>query len=407
MLFLVRKDFFGGGMLKQLQLEQLSDEHLLLFQKHIELGQEHLLTLLSQKGVDELCAVDEPSMAAQRRIESNVTERAGALTGPFNGVLSAVLGAWLGLDGFLGYFLNSRALFQGVIAVSVGLGVWIAMINYRKMKRDIQRRVEERTLQDIQLHILDFLIRKRATEIKQKTAELNELLKTLRVTDEEIPPIPSTEFDSEEECLSWLEKLDCVVRKHQELENPQVYDLFAWEIAASKEKIRESLAKKPAFSCKALPPILEMLMRTPLRDQKKEASWLSKSWKQILLGTILTLYGGFSSMFVYLNGAPEITAQLGWESVHAFLTNPWVRMAEMAGAVGSTLYFAFSFINANRKGFVRDQEIAKTQKEVVQQQGKLSMFNDRLSKVKETLLSLQRIEVLLITSRKLSSLISR
>lgn len=48
-------------MLKQLQLDRLSDAHLLLFQKHIELGQEHLRNLLSQEGVEELCAVDEPS----------------------------------------------------------------------------------------------------------------------------------------------------------------------------------------------------------------------------------------------------------------------------------------------------------------------------------------------------------
>lgn len=155
-----------------------------------------------------------------------MTEWAGSLTLPFNGVLTAALGAWLGLKGFLGYFLKSKILFQGLIALSMGLGVWIAVINYRHMKRSIQRRVEERTLQDIQLHILDFLIKKRQTEIGQKTDELNVLLKTMKVADEEIPPIPSTEFDSEKKCLQWLERFECVVGKHRELDNPRVYDLF-------------------------------------------------------------------------------------------------------------------------------------------------------------------------------------
>jgi len=397
----------GGCMLKKLHLERLNEVHLLLFQKHIELGQEHLRTLLSQEGVEELCAAEEPNPEAQKRIEPNVTERAGALTLPFNGVLSATLGAWLGLNGFLGHFITSKLLFQGVIFISMGLGVLIAVLNYRGMKRGIQRRVDERMLQDIQLDILDFLIGKRTIEIEEKTEEINQMLKTLHVSDVgELPFIPSNEFNNHESCLRWLEKLEQHVGKRREAENPQVYDLFAGEITALKEKIRESLGEKPASTKKALPPILETMIRTPLRAQKKRKSWLGKNWKQLLSGTIPTLYGSFSSVFVYLNGAPQITAQVGWESMHAFLTHPSVRAAEMTTAIGSTLYFAFSFVNANRKKFMRDQEIAKTQEGIVEQQGKLSVLDDKLSKVKEALLSLQRITVIFEILKKLSPLIS-
>lgn len=394
-------------MLKDFQLQHLKQSHLILLQKHIELGQDHLQSLLSQEGVEELCSLDLLNPKAEKEVEASPTELAGTFTKSFHGILTATLGAWLGLNGFMGYFLTSKTLYQTVMLISVILGIVIGIWNFRFNKREIEKRVEKRELQDIQLYILDFLNHKRAKELKEKSDEINHMLKTLQMNEaNHLENINVEEFKNPKVSLKWLRQLELVIAERESHEDPEIALLFQDEICAMKEKIKKTLniEDQEKKNKENIHPILEPLIHAPLPTIKKKKSWVRTNWTSLLMSSIPLLYGTFGSISSYLNNTHKLTQQVQWKEMHAFLTDPYMRQVQLVVAIVITIYFTFSFLNTNRKKFYRDQEIDKTQDLIIKKQGILTDLNDKLLKVKEVLISIQKIASISKLWKKISAL---
>ncbi|HEY4255047.1 MAG TPA: hypothetical protein VGM34_01705 [Chlamydiales bacterium] len=394
-------------MLKSFLFDRLNEADLLLFQKHIELGREHLRTLLSSTEIEELCSLDLLRSGQEKEIKASPTELAGTLTLPFNSILTATLGAWIGLSGFMGVLLTSKLLFQMVMVLSVGIGAVVGIWNYRFTKKEIRKRIEERQLQNIQLYILDSLNRKRVQEIKEKIDELNSLLQTIQVTsDNQAEVILSSEFNNHHACLQWLQKLEHLIEERREKGDSEIYALFKDEIDSIKGQIAKSLGFQESEKQPMLPS-LKKLIQAALPLFKKKRSWIQANWKSLLVSVLPTLFGMFSSIFVYLNDMPKITHEVGWEEMRYLLMDPKIKAIELTLAILTTLYFAFSFVNSNRKRFHRDQELAGAQEAIIKKQGSLSMLNDKLLKIKEALIAIQRISGVFNVLKKFATLRTR
>jgi hypothetical protein len=375
-------------MLKDFRLNQIPLSDLLNLQKHLEFGQEHLRRLISQKGIEKLCSLDLLDTQVEKKLKTAPADITGTFTKFVNSALTAALGAWVVFNKISGTVLTSKFLFQGVLFCSLAIGAAIGIQNYRFTRKEIQKQLEKRKLQDIQLSILDFLNQHRLQEIKEKTGEINHLLQQLGIgyemkwNSEETPPLSFY--------LRVFEEIEQAVQVRWQNQDPLIRRLFTDEWGVLQERVGQKLMDRSA-PAKNIPPILIPLIETPLPQATQKKSWLQSNWRHILISGIPVLYGTFTSLFGASGDAKTIAKQVEWSEMYFFLIQPPMRTMGFLLAIAITSYLTFSFINKNRVKFRRDREIGKAAEQIIERQATLLERDDHILKLKEVLIAAQRI----------------
>ena len=380
-------------MLIDFQVKQLKQSQLMLFQKHIELGQDHLTTLISDRGVHQLCSLDLLDPIKEKEIKLGPEELTGTFTGSINSFLTTALGVWMGFSGFMGLTLSSKVLFQVFIVISAVVGASIGISNYHYTKRQIKNRINKCKLQDIEIYILDCLNEKKDAEMKDKIEEIKQLLKTLDIGYQGELEIENIEaLQDSELCLKWLNRIENLLEDRSKLEGSEVYGLFKADLEEMRQKMEGRLHTKQIQdeNRKRVPPIFRPLIDSPLTSAKNKQFWMRSNWKNLMRAGVPFLYGSFSSVFAYLGTAKVISVQLGWDHAYEIVNDPRARIVQQVVAISITLYLGFAFFCTNRKNFKRDQEIDRAQDILIKKKEKLTHLDNHLVKIKDVLACLLR-----------------
>jgi hypothetical protein len=376
-------------MLKKTQLHNLTPTQLLFLQKHIKLGKDHLEQILSPNEIRDLFQIATVPAPTKRELSTTKIEIAGVSALVVNTILTATLGAWMGLSGFLQLNMHSIPRFIGILTFSISFGALIGYQNGRFRINASKATLDKRKLQDLELSILNELSSQRKEEVKAKQAELKNLLKNLNI-DVDIDELEQKK-DYQKVCLNWISYLIEHVQNHRVGE---FTDLFISELEDLKLDFTHKTKKevKKVNERDQFNIIVEKLSEVSIQPPVVLPSWIKTNLDRLIVELMPTVFGGFSSLFVYLGGAPQLAQQFGKPELFEFLMRPEIKTIEFLSAILVTLYFAFSFLYLNRKAFLRDQEIAKMQIYLTREENMMDVLDDLLLKVKELIRVMQPIE---------------
>lgn len=343
-------------------LRQLTPSEILLIRKHLQLGKKHLDRVLSRKESQEIFSLADE---AEDPMESDSFEVIGTASLVLNSVLTATLGAWMGLSGFLGLSLGSKPLFVSLLIFAVGVGGLIGLRAGYQAKKKADRAIEEKKLYEIERHLISLINQKRRIETEEKTIELIRFLEERGIRNPEI----QEPFLVHEACLNWLDQMQAL--------DPQAEPL--------KKGLQNRVENKRSQNTSEWHHILRKLGKAPSQPPLKWRPWIRANWRGILSGLVPTLLGVFSSLFVYLGGAPELAHQMGYEGFFHILMQPKMKLIELTTALLITLYFAISYLYANHKSYLRDQTLSQMRLTLEKEENAMEGLDDRLLKIKEAL----------------------
>ncbi len=378
-------------MLTKNQLHKLTPAELLLLHKHIKLGKEHLQKALSEEEITAIFELATIPEEAERNLSTTKAEVLGQESLVVNTIITATLGAWMGLSTFLTLRVDSPPLFFGILSFALLVGSFVGYQSGLLKKRSSGRALDKRKLQDLEMAILKETNHHRKEEIKEKTRELHLVLEELGISSK--IGIIDKDTNMHEICLAWVNDL------YQNIQdNPNKYpqrSSFIAHLEEIKEDLQKTLKEEAVKDQETTKfnQIMAKLTHASFNPQEVTLQpWIQTNLNSLIVGLTPTLFGGFSSLFVYLGGAPTLAKEMGHEPLFHFLTQPNTKMIEMIIAISVTIYFAFSFLYLNRKAYKRDQEIAKIDIYLTQEENTMNGLDDKLLKLKETLTLMQKIQ---------------
>ena len=297
----------------------LTPPELILLQKHIELGKEHLVTLLGKQGFQELLQLGKPKQGTLNELKEDNAEISGIALLTVNTILTGTFGGWMGFSAVMEFDLSSRWAFWMIFSLAILVGAAIGYQNFRFTKQAGERAVQTLKLLELKLDILEEIHRQRKQDLRE-------------------------------------------IRQ----------DLPASPLSPASEKKKASPLKKP------LPRAIERLMYADPRKTQPPQSWLRQNARPIAISLIPTLFGGFGSLFVYLSGSTQIASDFEFQHLVSLLTSPQAKVIKVAIAIVVTLYFGFVSLYNNRKAFKRSVEIKKKQAEAVKKEAELTLLDEQL-----------------------------
>ena len=302
----------------------LDPSALLLILKHLKLGNVHLKKILSADEFDELI-----KFAPVDKTIFSTSVKSTEFLLPFNGVLTGILGGWLGLSSYLEVNTNSYLLFSAILLIALSLGFALGWINIKLVKSSIQSGYENRKLEELQILIIEKIQTLRKKEIDEKVKEVEG---------------------------TTGRKLDL-------------------------EQISKQRAKK-----ETLPSIKKLIYSHNFSIP--QPSWVRNNLGTLIISFVPTVLGAFGSVFFYLPTVPNIAKKLGQNHIFESLTSHEAKAIQLLVVLCVTIYLCIHSIMMNRRAFKRDKELQQISKQIAQKENNLSLLDDQLLKVKEVSLNI-------------------
>lgn len=362
-------------------LKHFAPLELLLLYKHVKLGKKHLRHWLSEEEIAEILALTREDQETEREIKADTSEVIGGVSLVLNTIFTATFGAWMGISGFLKLSLNKPFLFFSLLLFCSLVGGYIGFFQYQFTKKAAQNAVDQKQMKEIELSILKTLKFHRSSEMEHKRHDLNDLLKKLHIDGMELLDIPAEEFDDHEVCLNWLNQIDRAIKDLEK--NKEMAHFFSTEVKAVKSALEEAKARDQKRKKGLIAHIVHKLTDSLAHPPLPSSSWVRDHSRQILISLTPVLLGGFSSLFVYLGGAPRIAEEMSQTKLYEFLSQPVVKYTELVMAIGMTCFFAYSSVHSNWKSFKRDQEWKKITALTTREETDLQLMDDQFLKMKQ------------------------
>ena len=353
-------------------LHELAPADLLLLQKHVKLGKKHLENCLTQEEVDTIFDWIKLDPEIEEMLSSSSLETTGHVSLAFNTILTSILGFWLGLSSLLNWKLLSSATLITVLLLSFSVGGYIGFQAIVFRRRMTQNLLDKRKFKHLEIQIVKKVNAVREKELNEVRSSLSSLLQNANVNVS-----PQTLADS---------KTD-------------VNKLYWESISSLKETdpIRDQMEKKIRLDQKynrdhqVFKKISKKLSQSSISNPINLKSWIQGNFNRLIIELFPTILGGASSLFVYIGGTQALTEELGHSPWIDFLEKPSVKIAELVLVWFITLYFGFSYFWMNRKAFKREQEMAKTDAELIEEEKRLDSLSTRLLNIKEYTRTLEMV----------------
>jgi hypothetical protein len=339
------------------KIHELTPPELILLQKHLELGRDHLVETLGKRGFQELLFYARPSPEAIEKVKPDEREIAGNLSLAINTILTGSLGGWMGFSGMMEFNLASPVIFGVVLSFATLTGAAIGYQNFRFMQEEAASGLQTLQILEMNGEIL--------REVHQKRKrELQEIQEDLRVMNQKIDksPLPDNPFIQKEIAL-----LKTRMRKN-------------FETGSSNNMLTHPSDSKKKRN---LSPVLDTLIHSYPRKERSKKSWFSQNSRKIFISLIPTLIGGASSLFVYLSGSTQVAKAFEYNHLVALLTSPEAKAAKLLIALFVTLYFGYSSLHSNWKNHKRALEIEKREQEIIQEESSLTVLDEQLFKFRK------------------------
>lgn len=363
------------------KLHDLTPPELILLQKHTELGKDHLIELLGEKGFSDFLHWAKTKQEMIERNRADETEVSGNLILTLNTIITGCFGGWMGLSAVMELNLHSPIIFCTVFSFAALLGALIGYQNFRSTKMD--------AIENIQA-------------LQMTQFEIDMLTKVRQIREQELREIETDlfNFSSLKERLpfhNWLTGFEKTVEeKLSPYQGQLIYPFLESEIGGIKEEIRKNF--EASFSKKGgpkamdpnqehdhrnLPPFIKVMISSYPTESKSSKSWIRRNARKILISLIPTLAGGFGSMFVYLSGTTEIAKAFEYNHLVSFLTSPHAKYVKLALALLFTTYFGFSFLYSNKKSYKRSREIEEKRELISKEESSLTLLDEQLFKLRK------------------------
>lgn len=367
-------------MLKTTLLEHLTIAELLFLQNHIRLGKGHLETCLSKQEIDAICKYGTVEKRTSKELGATKMEMASFASLGINTVLTGLLGGWLGGRAFLELEVASTPWFNVIIASCVLVGIYIGIEAIRLRKKIANDAIEKRKLQDLEHAIYKEINKKKHEALQLAKEGLVSILKKLKLTVKS-REIEDKNVDLHQLCLEWTAQLQEICPGGPKESTTTKY--VASEISKTQRLLlQEHKSEDDPETC-TFKIIADKLSHASMEPDVNLKAWIRKNFNRLLVEFIPTMLGGAASLFVYLGGAPAIAKEMGKQSIFDFLTQPEMKIVQLLLSLGITLYFAFSFLCLNIRGFKRDKEFSKAQIKLTKEENATTELDGQILKINE------------------------
>jgi hypothetical protein len=382
------------------RLNDLTPPELILLQKHIQLGQDHLVEVLGKKGFQEFLQFARPSQEAVDQAQADDTETSGNLILAVNTILTGSFGGWMGFSAMMELNIGSPVIFGTILSLATLVGAAIGYQNFRFTKQEAIQTVQTLQLLQLEIEILQDIHTQRARELHEIREDLLTAVKAL------------SSSKASSSTADWTVALKRAIdEKISSYQNNPAYAFLKREIAViqarMKKNFEEGSSEKDVShpsdgGCnRELPSIIELLIRSYPRAAKASKSWIRRNTRKICISLIPTLFGGFGSLFVYLAGSTQIAKAFEYDSLVVFLTSPRATSIKIAFSILVTLYFGFSFLYSNRKSYKRSVQVEKKKEAIVKEESTLTLLDEKLFKFRQVREDAEKIrEMLCVADEK-------
>lgn len=383
-------------MLNEKAIEGLTFAELIQVQRHLKFGTQNVLKFLSPNQLQELYSLSRLDPEIKSQLQYEKVEIIGPASLAINTILTGLIGGWMGVSAFIGIKLNSPLLFTLVMFASLTLGTLVGYFNYIFKKQSLKNAVDKRKLQNIEISIVNKKIQSKEAEIEEKTAELRKIFESFGVANANVEIEGLQKNSWESKCLDWL---DTVERNIGEMRarytNNAAFNFLLKEIENEKEQITKKLDLYNLKERNRIYPLVQNLLNAEPKPPKISKSWIRYNWKKVVIGILPAFMGTCSSLFVYINGMPQVAKDFGHRDLFHLFTTPTTKMVQVSVLILLSLYFAISFVYMNYKEFMRDRELAKADADIVDRESHLQFLDDKLLKIKEALSHISKVFVVL------------
>lgn len=401
-----------------MELKDLSYLELHIMVEHLRLGLDHLKKYLEPAQLNELLQNSHLDASQKDTIAADTAEKTGNLALVINTIITSVFGAWMGLSGFIGLNMGSIVVLLVVVCIATVISGTIGYQSFMLVKTQAEQALQQQRLNNLQIKVLQLIHEKRKQNIEKVIAYLHQTASQINsnVSNKRESYLPNTSFNKKDEILNWLQCLKKVIDiKIKQHSNAEIYQIYIRHLKLAMKQLRRMLAKnlditkdftdKPVGKAQQnnssyIKVLTNPTLITPKKKPSKHA-WWRVNLRAITVGLAPTILGGFASMFVFLGGAPSISNALKLYQLEALLTSIPAKIIEFAMAVCLTFYFGYSHIHTNRKSFERRQELAHTEKKIVNLEKTLIEYNVKLNLLIKVKRYLRRIKDNFVVMTKL------
>ncbi|MDF2941032.1 MAG: hypothetical protein K0R66_1674 [Gammaproteobacteria bacterium] len=390
-------------------LENLSILELNTMLKHVRLGKEHLIKHLKIKQFNNFLKLASLNEKQKERIHSDKQEKVGNVIVILNAVITGILGAMLGLSGYLGFKLSSAPILIGTISFCALVSGWIGYVSYKITYKKARETAISKKLHLIELRLVKIINEKRQIEIGQLANKIVDVLCQLDNSlqnDEQRRQQFVQMLTSKEDMSKWDEILEVIVRQQLFSRASDKIEALIQEkiekVLVAIKKLAEKLdsqhaalgeddsasesdysfADYVADRSVSYATYIKVLTTPGLETDKvvqKPVKWFKSNLVAILAGMGPVLAGSFGSMFVFLNGTPEILKSFGKHNIVNIFLAPHAKLIGLIMAIALISYYGYSYIYSNYKNFSRQKEVEKTEKNIAEENAVLLKISVRHS----------------------------
>lgn len=391
------------------QLEDFSLSQLNILLKHLRLGLDHLKLILTPKQLEQLfkwCDLEENQ---KKQISTDRIETLGNMSLIINTILTSTFGVWLGLSGCLQCGLGSFKMLMSISILAFFISGLTGYISLQTTKHQARKAISNQVIHQFQLRVLKLINAKVEGKQHASAFYLHTAIVILENNKEEASDNKNDflSFRNTQEAYHWYEKLMSLLNFHlEEVNDENTAKIYENQIHRISFHIKKTIAKyfsilenlvaakkneKRRLQMMTTLPFLKILTTASngFPKYRPASSWMNIN--QLLIGIIPTIWGSFSSMFVFVGGIPTIAGELDLLWLSSLLTTPLARIFEITLAGLITCYFAFAFLYSSRKSKQREQLVEEIEKDINQEETRLLENNHRLDMLYKIKMHVQKL----------------
>lgn len=338
---------------------------------------------LNPKDFKALLQLKTSKSKYKQKIKSDTQEKAGNIAIILNTIITSVLGAWLGISGFIGLGLKSIIALIGIIILTTIISGYIAFVSFKHLKTKARTTINKEKLNLIELDILKYIIKLRKKEInihiKKIMHALNELRPELKYKQKRLIRDLLLNHKAEEQPETLIPKLLKTILSKKNTQLPtslkpktRIIESKLIELIKQLIKNREHKKISPQQAQTAQTPLdyIKTLSTPNLIKSQENISlknWIKCNLRDIILGVTPTLLGSFASMFVFLAGIPEVLEAFNIKAKTLIQNEIYIQITGIGIALSLSIYYCYSFAYSNYKNFLRDKIIEQTQQKITKE----------------------------------------
>lgn len=363
-------------------LSSLSIIELNNFLTHLRRGYDYLSKLVGSGILNDLLEKIKLDSEKEKIFEAHFQEKAGRIILFVNTMTTSLLGAFLGFLAFSQYRVNNIITIM-ILLMSLAVGAIAGYLVDKNVDKRLLIALQTQKLLKLQEKIQSEIFLKRKNLCKASKKDIINISEKIVHIDSGVgKSFADEDFLLKENLLIVRNYVQRVIVKTDDSEITKFYAENAKYLLRSIEKYTNLLFETIERKDKNLNPTSKLSSRdeflqkliAPCAAQKRQNSrfheWVSKNTLDILIGFTPTILGGFASLFVFLNGFPDIYRHLHLQIFDESLF-VYYKLCSFILVLIITVYFGYSYIHFNYQDYKRSLLLEESSKKILETDNKI------------------------------------